>query len=476
MENPDIQDRINACERAFDQFISEGSVDEIGASLGAAVDDFNAWLEEEKNEIQKQATLIAKDLESLRHTEAEIDASAKRLEDEKPDPGNAEATQAFNDLVKAHNDLVRTHQERGSAYQRAQTDHNAQVDGLNQQAERRRRDVESLQKEAQQEHDTLRAWQEGGGLGRLADEVNSLYAQLRRSSRDPSPAPETAPLIDRTQALRKALGAYAAKTQKQDAHGMTLTEATLCGDEPSYLIVDIAASLTTITPELVEALGLQEHVGDEVELALPNAIRIKAPQLLIPKLEVSDMEAEFVKAVVLKSPMPGVDGCLGLSFLNRFDFTIENKDSRGLQLRPLERTLAGPTFDVFICHKSEDIQLARRVYDALTQANYHPFLSEESLESMGNTEYQKAIDTALETARHLVVICSSGACTRSPWVEAEWRLFDGLKRSGRTTGNIIPVLCNNMNRRDLPLALRRYQAIPIDAPDFDETLMSYLPR
>jgi hypothetical protein len=59
------------------------------------------------------------------------------------------------------------------------------------------------------------------------------------------------------------------------------------------------------------------------------------------------------------------------------------------------------------------------------------------------------------------------------WVEAEWRLFDGMKRSGKKKGNIIPILCVDMRLEDFPMALGRYQAVSLNSPDWKNTLLIY---
>ena len=242
------------------------------------------------------------------------------------------------------------------------------------------------------------------------------------------------------------------------------------------MIIDIGASVVTIVPELVEVLGLTERVGEEVELSLPAGIRVKAPQLLIPSIAVHGMEAQYVKAVVLKESMPGVDGCLGLSFLNRFEYHIEKERDQRLILKPAKVPGDSPKFDVFISHKSSDASFARQVYDVLTQSGYKPFLSEVSIEESGTTDYHKAIDAALECATHFIMVCSSRENMESPWVEAEWRLFDGYKRSGKKRGNIVPVLCGDLTSEDLPMALSRYQALSMEDPRWSEKLINYLPR
>ena len=159
-------------------------------------------------------------------------------------------------------------------------------------------------------------------------------------------------------------------------------------------------------------------------------------KLVIPSIEVNGHRTEFVKAVILSESLPGIDGSLGLSFLSRFNFSIIKDTPQRLLLKPIEKNgVAG--VDVFICHKSADYPHARKVHDILVKVGRTCFLSEVSLPASRTTEFHKAIDIALENASHLAVICSSVENISAPWVEAEWRLFDGLKRSGKKPGNII---------------------------------------
>jgi len=53
---------------------------------------------------------------------------------------------------------------------------------------------------------------------------------------------------------------------------------------------------------------------------------------------------------------------------------------------------------------------------------------------MGNSDYRREIDRALEQAKHLIVVTSRKEYVESKWVEAEWGSFINEKRSGRKDG------------------------------------------
>jgi TPR repeat protein len=127
-------------------------------------------------------------------------------------------------------------------------------------------------------------------------------------------------------------------------------------------------------------------------------------------------------------------------------------------------------YDVFISRKSQDAPLAKELYDFLTSKGLRVFDSEHSLPELGNADYQKAIDQALDSCTHLIVLGSSVEHITSPWVEAEWRLFINEKRSGYKTGNILSVVAKTLNLRSLPASLRYYEAIVLEKTNFERIL------
>ncbi len=125
---------------------------------------------------------------------------------------------------------------------------------------------------------------------------------------------------------------------------------------------------------------------------------------------------------------------------------------------------------VFISSKSEDFGQARKVYDFLTAQGYSCFFSDETLEAMGQTDYKDAIDSALESAQHLVVVTSSREYAESKWVKYEWNTFANELLSGRKNGNLLTVACGGLKPDQLPLALRQRQVLSF------ENELSRLPR
>ena len=129
--------------------------------------------------------------------------------------------------------------------------------------------------------------------------------------------------------------------------------------------------------------------------------------------------------------------------------------------------------DVFISFKNSgkdglptpDSKHARAVYQALIALGLKVFFSEESLAEEGHGNFSRTIETALESARILILVASCREHIESPWVETEWGNFLERLRSGTKEGEIFILSCGNLRPADLPLFLRRQQMFPADSLD-----------
>lgn len=145
---------------------------------------------------------------------------------------------------------------------------------------------------------------------------------------------------------------------------------------------------------------------------------------------------------------------------------------RKLPINPFT-ALCTMTHDVFISFKNAgpdgsatpDAAIAREVYKALKGLGLKVFFSEESLAEAGRGNFSKSIETALESARILVLVASCREHIESRWVEAEWDSFLQDVRSGRKQGEMFILSCGSLNPADLPLFLRRQQLFPADSMD-----------
>lgn len=123
-------------------------------------------------------------------------------------------------------------------------------------------------------------------------------------------------------------------------------------------------------------------------------------------------------------------------------------------------------YDVFISCKSEDYNIGRQVYEFLTNyrgLNLHVFMADKELRKRGNADYGKVIDEALDSSTHLVIVSSNADYLKeetSSYVYEEWHTFVEEIRSGRKKGNIMTIFTDDVNLKDVPIAIRNRQSFP----------------
>ncbi len=128
-------------------------------------------------------------------------------------------------------------------------------------------------------------------------------------------------------------------------------------------------------------------------------------------------------------------------------------------------------YDVFISCKSEDYPEAIAIHKYLVEQGLRVFLADVELRKKGRDVYGEIIDSALESADHMIVFTSKAAYVNSTYVKSEWRTFVEEKRSGRKKGNIVTIL-KGVQVADLPIALRSVQYFLYK--DY-ESVIDYLP-
>lgn len=129
-------------------------------------------------------------------------------------------------------------------------------------------------------------------------------------------------------------------------------------------------------------------------------------------------------------------------------------------------------YDVFISSKSEDYHLAEKVYNFLTGQGLSVFLASKILKKLGESEYASKIDEVLDNSTHLIVVSSKLDYINSKWVKYEWSLFSSDLKSGYRQGNLLTILSNSIELKNLPASLRHRQSFRLDA--FQENIMGYL--
>jgi clan AA aspartic protease (TIGR02281 family) len=470
-----VMDQLNEFEIIMDSFFRHDPVEEVNTYAGRAVDDFNTWVSRINAELESKRIELERHLEPVRLVESQIESIDQKLEPEKRSKLNPLSLEEYNRLVSERNELVDNYNRLVEAYQLSERRYNDSAEELNQKVQFRKKQIEASKKEAEEQFMAYKQWLEERGPENFFKDVNAFYASLHiETKRRRENSQELKRCLDDVRKIRNELGELTRKKEEMAENGLFIVKARLCDLEQCYFIVDTGATVVTITKELVNVLGIEEYVGPEIEFSLPAGMHVKAPQLLIPRISINGKETQYVKGVVMKESLPGVDGCLGISFLNRFDYTIEKGRPARLILNTLRKIEESETFDTFICHGSIDFPFARKVSDFLTESGHRPFLREASSEMSLMADYQKTTDCAIESAMNLVVVCSSVENVTTPWVEAEWRLYDSLKKSGDKLGGCITILCGDASSGELPEILCSYPVVSMNDSGWRQNLVSQL--
>jgi len=123
------------------------------------------------------------------------------------------------------------------------------------------------------------------------------------------------------------------KVDAERVNGHWVVDVLLDGKVTARMIVDTGASVIALSRAIADQLGPEavKRGNGQVEVADGRKVRVQVLEL--PVVEVGGSKAEHVLAGIMPdAPAPGIDGLLGMSFLNHFGFESDPK-SGSLYLR-----------------------------------------------------------------------------------------------------------------------------------------------
>lgn len=138
------------------------------------------------------------------------------------------------------------------------------------------------------------------------------------------------------QALEEAREQEVGRVEKT---GHVLVSALINGRESVSLLVDTGASLIVLSKRFAAGLnrGHTATKGKKVLMTVADGRSVEADLLLLDAVVVEGVEARNVEAAVLSEEIsPVFDGLLGQSFLNRFNYSFDNKKGK-LILQKIQR-------------------------------------------------------------------------------------------------------------------------------------------
>ena len=118
---------------------------------------------------------------------------------------------------------------------------------------------------------------------------------------------------------------------KQSGHVKVTT--TLNKNVKANLILDTGSSLVILSNKIANSLGIDSNSKDSmpVELIMADGRKAKARMVILESVGVQDSEVENIEAAILPeedSASIPEDGLLGMSFLKKFNFKIDQKNDK----------------------------------------------------------------------------------------------------------------------------------------------------
>ena len=189
--------------------------------------------------------------------------------------------------------------------------------------------------------ETLDAVELDVGFGTMKFGLDQI-AHIHKSSPEEAQA-----LREKWESQRRAMAAEAAaktqdlpsaeKPQPKDVQvdtqaGHIMVDTLLNHKVKAQLLLDTGASILVLTHGIAEKLGLQaKNYKQLVELKLADGRKIKAIYITLDNVSVQGVEAGKVPVAVFTEEIADLgykDGLLGMSFLNRFNFKVDQKNKK----------------------------------------------------------------------------------------------------------------------------------------------------
>jgi predicted aspartyl protease len=108
-------------------------------------------------------------------------------------------------------------------------------------------------------------------------------------------------------------------------HVLVLNDVFLNGDGPFRMMIDTGNASSIICPSV--ARRLKARAAYAVEHVTPAGNRI-VPVVVLDQVRTGAISDQAVEAMVTDSPLPGLDGVLGESWLVRHDYLIDYRNHR----------------------------------------------------------------------------------------------------------------------------------------------------
>jgi len=130
---------------------------------------------------------------------------------------------------------------------------------------------------------------------------------------------------------------------------------------------------------------------------------------------------------------------------------------------------------VFISCKSQDYRNAEYYWDFLKSRGLKVFLGNQTLASIGKSQFTEVVHDAIYASKHMVVFASNVDYLSTKWVKNEYNEFLTKILAGKE-GELVTLLLNKDDVDRLPNMLKSKECITADLSNHEEVLFNYVKR
>jgi len=318
-----IEERIGQYEQIMDRYFRQNPVTTAQNTYKSAVDKYNALLQ----------AIDARE----NHRRSEIDKKGKGLKKIEKQIGKYDAQLAEksnNQFIDQRNALVKQYNRQLKQLENEITQFNEWNKQTNQNIDAEKAKLDKINTALELEIKYYSDWLRFNKDAEFWVDLNRTFLNLHIKRRAGNNNLLLNKQIQKIRNLRKELGTYAINQAKSQENGLVIISGIICRKEELHFIVDTGANYVSLTPEMVEVLGLNERLGEVTDLRLAAGKTAWGQKIVYPYISVLGMEEQDVPGIVIPEKKVGIDGLLGRSFLKRFVVCFDYEQGPKIQLTP----------------------------------------------------------------------------------------------------------------------------------------------
>ena len=318
-----IEERIGQYEQIMERYFRRNPATAAQNKHKSAVEKYNALVEginatenHRKSEIGKKRQVLEKLKKQIEKYDAQL------------------AEKSNNQVIDQRNVLVRRYNRQLEQLEIEITQFNEWVIQINQHIDAEKAKLDKINAALELEVKHYSDWLRLNKDSEFWVNLNRTFLNLHRKKRAGNQTLLLKEQIQKIRNLRKELGTYAMKKAISQENGLVIISGIIHRQEEFHFIVDTGASYVSLTPEMVEVLGLKDRLGEVTDLRLAAGKTAWGQKIVYPSVSVLGMEEQDVPGVAIPETQVGIDGLLGRSFLKRFVVCFDYEQGPKIQLTP----------------------------------------------------------------------------------------------------------------------------------------------